>query len=82
MREYISEGVSLYLDREKCVGCGLCHMICPHRIFKVEFSKANIKEKNKCIECGACMNNCPVGAIKVNAGTGCAIAILGTSGTC
>ena len=68
--------VSLTLNKEKCVGCKLCWTVCPHRVFKMENEKAVIDHKEKCMECGACQSNCPVGAIDVNSGVGCAIAIV------
>jgi ferredoxin len=39
-------------------------------------SKARIIDKDSCMECGACVMNCPVNAIEVNAGVGCAAAII------
>lgn len=73
---YISHLITLELDAPKCIGCGLCKTVCPHRVFQVEQKKAKIVKKEDCIECGACMSNCPVGAIHVEAGVGCAQAIL------
>ncbi|MGB3368498.1 MAG: mercury methylation ferredoxin HgcB [Acidaminobacteraceae bacterium] len=81
MLKYIDKYISLELDDDKCIGCRLCFTVCPHRVFNMHKGKAFIKEKTKCIECGACMSNCPVGAIKVDAGVGCAVAIL-SSGNC
>lgn len=38
--------------------------------------RASIRDKDACMECGACAKNCPAEAIKVNAGVGCAYAII------
>jgi len=38
--------------------------------------KAQIADLNACMECGACASNCPTSAIEVNAGVGCAAAIV------
>ncbi|MEJ2519175.1 MAG: 4Fe-4S binding protein, partial [Desulfuromonadales bacterium] len=38
--------------------------------------KARIVDRNACIECGACAGNCPVEAFSVQAGVGCASAII------
>jgi ferredoxin len=38
--------------------------------------KAYMVDKNLCMECGACEQNCAFGAIAVNAGVGCASAII------
>jgi MinD superfamily P-loop ATPase len=72
---YLKNVATLVLAAEKCIGCGKCEEVCPHRVFVVE-GKAKIVEKDLCMECGACAVNCPVGAIEVNAGVGCAAAII------
>jgi ferredoxin len=67
---------TLEYDVKKCTGCGMCAIVCPHRIFKVEGKKAEVVRGDKCIECGACMRNCAFDAIKVDSGPGCAAAVL------
>lgn len=74
--KYLSKGITLTLNDEKCVGCGMCVTVCPHRVFNLENRIANIVFLERCIECGACMANCPVNAINVEAGVGCATAVL------
>lgn len=76
MIKYISSEITLELQQDICVGCGLCETVCPHRVFKVKNKKAEILRKEQCMECGACASNCPVHAIDLEAGVGCAIAIL------
>jgi ferredoxin len=73
---YLEDVTTLHLIVEKCIGCGMCEIVCPHRVFTIEGRKAKITDKNHCIECGACGNNCPVAAIEVDAGVGCASAII------
>lgn len=73
---YIDKGISLNINIRKCVGCGLCSIVCPHQILEIKDKKVRIVNKSKCMECGACEANCPTDAIKVNSGVGCAIAIL------
>jgi NAD-dependent dihydropyrimidine dehydrogenase PreA subunit len=67
---------TLKYDVKKCTGCGMCVIVCPHRIFQMKGKKAEITAKEKCIECGACSRNCAFDAIKVDAGPGCAAAVL------
>lgn len=74
--KYLNNEVTLKLNVNKCIGCGLCKIVCPHRVFNIIDEKAIIAYRNRCIECGACASNCPVKAINVNAGVGCAAAIL------
>jgi len=75
---YLENVTTLKLDREKCIGCGTCELVCPHTVFKVEKPKAHIIDLNACMECGACASNCPVEAISVTPGVGCASYIIQT----
>lgn len=77
--KYIKNVATLNLDQSKCKGCGFCADVCPHQIFSIKDKKAYIAEKDSCMECGACALNCPFGAIEVEAGVGCAIAIINGS---
>ncbi len=74
--KYLENVVTLKLVDEKCIGCGQCEIVCPHRVFVVEDQLARITDRDRCIECGACSKNCPVAAIEVEAGVGCASAII------
>ena len=86
MLKYLPNVVTLRLDTEKCTGCGVCTMVCPHGVFRLEGRKAEIVDLDACIECGACAGNCAFGAIRVTTGTGCAAGILmgaiGKGGEC
>lgn len=70
---------TLEYNAKKCTGCEMCTIVCPMRIFKMRGKKAYPDTKEKCIECGACMRNCAYGAIKVDAGPGCAAAVLASN---
>jgi NAD-dependent dihydropyrimidine dehydrogenase PreA subunit len=74
--KYLKNVSTLTLESDKCIGCGKCEEVCPHAVFETADNKAFIADINSCMECGACALNCPTGAIKVNAGVGCALAII------
>ena len=82
---YLKDVVTLRLYREKCVGCGMCTVVCPHAVFGMDNGHAFIQARDACMECGACERNCPVAAVTVQAGVGCAAAVinraLGRSGS-
>ncbi len=73
---YLRDVVTLGLDADKCIGCGLCVTVCPHRVLAMKGDKAFVVERDACMECGACSGNCPVEAISVESGVGCAVAIF------
>jgi len=76
MPKYLPNVVTLQLDADACVGCEMCIVVCPHSVFAVEGGKARVIDRDACMECGACAGNCPVGAIRVDAGVGCAMAVV------
>ncbi len=73
---YLKDVVTLELDQEKCVGCGMCLTVCPHAVLEMNNGNAVIQDKDLCMECGACARNCPTEAITVQAGVGCAAALI------
>ena len=75
---YIDGVATLRLDDAKCVGCGMCEVVCPHRIFALREKRAVIGDFDACMECGACARNCPADAITVTPGVGCAAYIIST----
>lgn len=50
------------VDREKCIGCESCTMVCPVGAISMVDGKAMV-DAEKCISCGACVGECPVEAI-------------------
>jgi NAD-dependent dihydropyrimidine dehydrogenase PreA subunit len=76
MLRYLSDVVTLELDVDCCTGCGMCVSVCPHAVFVMDDSKATIVDRDACMECGACARNCPADAIQVQAGVGCAAAVI------
>jgi len=74
--KYLPDVSTLKLDVEKCNGCGMCVIVCPHAVFVIEERLARITDIDSCMECGACAGNCPEDAIYVKSGVGCAYAVI------
>jgi len=74
--KYLKNVTTLNFDSDKCAGCGRCAEVCPHGVFNLDDKKAYLLDKDSCMECGACAMNCPAEAISVDAGVGCAAAII------
>ena len=74
--EYLKGVVTLQLDREKCIGCGMCLKVCPQAVIAKDNGAITIENRDACMECGACAMNCPTEALTVQAGVGCAAAVI------
>jgi NAD-dependent dihydropyrimidine dehydrogenase PreA subunit len=77
--KYLANVVTLQLDQDLCTGCGMCKVVCPHAVFSLDNGLAQIGDKDACMECGACSRNCPEEAIFVQAGVGCAQAVINST---
>jgi len=75
--KYLKGVSTLKLTFSRCTGCARCVEVCPHAVFAIRDKKAEIADLDACMECGACAKNCAFGALYVNAGVGCASAIIG-----
>ena len=58
-----------YIDKEKCIRCGICVKSCPVPQKALNFSKGKgqppVYDYKKCIRCFCCQEMCPEKAIKV-----------------
>lgn len=83
---YLKDVVTLELDEDRCSGCGMCLLVCPHAVLGMNNRHVQIENRDACMECGACAMNCPTDALSVEAGVGCAAAVinsaLGREGAC
>ncbi|MFP3897438.1 MAG: DUF362 domain-containing protein [Anaerolineales bacterium] len=52
----------IYVDEERCTGCGTCVEVCPAGAIRLVDGVASIAQE-KCIECEACLSACPETAI-------------------
>ncbi len=73
---YLRDATTLKLDEDKCTGCGACIEVCPHEVLVMNSHRVRIRNRDACMECGACSRNCPFGAVSVEAGVGCAAAVI------
>jgi len=73
---YLANVTTLQFTPEKCTGCRRCVEVCPRGVFVMKDKRTEITDRDLCMECGACATNCDPGALSVNAGVGCASAII------
>ena len=55
------------IDKDKCIGCGLCEKNCPMDIKLLDYkNKGKRVLSTECILCTTCLNICPKDAININ----------------
>ncbi len=74
--KYLADVTTLKYNAGKCAGCGRCVEVCPRAVFEMQDKRAVVTDRDLCMECGACAKNCEFGALTVNAGVGCASALI------
>ena len=52
------------IDKEKCIGCGLCIKRCRMKVFEKEGTSVGLNTEH-CAGCGLCVNSCPKNALKL-----------------
>lgn len=52
------------VNKEECIGCGVCVDACPSDAIKMVDDLAVIDEE-LCVDCGACVDECPNDAISM-----------------
>ncbi|HBU70492.1 MAG TPA: ferredoxin [Elusimicrobia bacterium] len=59
--------VTVAIDREACVGCGVCVAMCPQNILYIDgkSGKCEVTDHSKCDRLAGCERVCPVEAIKI-----------------
>ena len=76
-QKYLVEKYELVLDRERCVSCGQCAIVCTHDAIvfhppekaaehtseETKVSMIDYIDENKCVYCGVCTIFCPFDAI-------------------
>jgi len=71
-RSLYARRYSLVLDKNRCIGCDICQIVCPREAIEVikpdkvegeQLKRPSIKvDQNKCSFCGICEAICPFGA--------------------
>ena len=52
------------VNKDECVGCGLCVDVCPNSAIKMVDGIA-VVDPDTCIDCEACVTECPNSAISM-----------------
>jgi len=56
--------IQLSVNRERCVGCAQCTLMCDQGALYTEWGVVEV-DQDLCILCGVCTEYCPVGALEI-----------------
>ena len=63
----------VFIDEERCKGCGFCVDFCPTEVLKMStelspkgYNLAVVEDESKCLACGFCEVICPEFAIRIS----------------
>ena len=59
--------VSIHIDPTRCIGCGMCEMVCETEAYWARGEKASVRKLRnyECTRDHACARNCPTDAISL-----------------
>jgi nitroreductase/NAD-dependent dihydropyrimidine dehydrogenase PreA subunit len=66
----LSTSASVFIDPDRCTGCGTCIRVCPSDILSLENHTAHAAPDTnaaRCLQCGHCMAACPENAVTIPA---------------
>ncbi len=52
------------IDRDKCIGCGVCVDVCPVDALSLDDDEKAVVDEGLCTSCGMCISPCPTDAIE------------------
>lgn len=55
--------MSISIEKDKCIGCGLCTEACPGNLLVLKNNRAVMRDVRDCWGCTACVKACPRDAI-------------------
>ena len=59
--ESTASGFRVFVDSDRCVGCGICQGVCPAGAISVE--EIALVDSGRCTGCRLCLDQCPMGAL-------------------